>query len=216
MDQLRSDGDALTCGHDHRADNHQCTIVPLQRGQKPKHNEGARQDAESNRQASDADAYRVLTIHIERLSRPEQQHGEEVGATDERDDERKPQYPRRLLQSRRKHGIFCPFPFPDEKCHKQEEAGEQRREYMGGRPGILVAAPLQAGHEDQHATDTQEASNEVDLLEDLRARQTHRVDSGWWEVKDQGHDETDSSPGSTKGATIAPAGMSGNELSPQY
>ena len=62
--------------------------MTLEGGEQPKHDHRSREDAESNGQASNADADGILTVDVEGLGGPEEEDGEEVGARDEGDDER--------------------------------------------------------------------------------------------------------------------------------
>ena len=80
----------------------------------------------------------------------------------------------------------------------------------------LVTTPLQARQEDNHAGDGEEASDEVNLANELLLRQSLRVDAWWREVENRGHDQADKSPHGTQEADVAPTVTRGNQLAPQH
>ena len=74
---------------------------------------------------------------------------------------------------------------------------------------------MQASHEQDHAGNAEEATNKIDLSDDLSARHAPGVDSGGWEVEEQGSKEPDPSPCTTQGTTVPPACMGSDELGPE-
>ena len=79
----------------------------------------------------------------------------------------------------------------------------------------LIATPLKSRHENEHTADTQESTDKVNLLNSLLLRQSLRVDSWWWEVEDDGHDESDRGPDTAQDTTIPPSCMRRDQLGPQ-
>lgn len=75
----------------------------------------------------------------------------------------------------------------------RQERGSERREKTN-----LITTPLHASHEENHASDAQEPSNEVNLTDYFSSAQADRVDSRRWEVEEEGHEETNRYPDSAK------------------
>ena len=78
----------------------------------------------------------------------------------------------------------------------------------------LIATPLEPCHKKNHADNTKEASNKIDPTDDLFLRQTLRVDSGWREVEEKSHEETNGSPNTAQKTAVPPSSVRGDELSP--
>ena len=78
----------------------------------------------------------------------------------------------------------------------------------------LIATPRQTCHKYEHTGNTQESTNEVNLLNNIHLRQSLGVNSGWWEVEDDGHDESDCSPDTTQDTAISPSCMFRDQLGP--
>ena len=136
--------------------------------QQPQHNTRAGQDAEADRNASNANAHGIVTVDIEGLGRPEHEDGKEVGAGDEGDDESEDERPRRLLDASRKHGILGKLHLPDHKRSQQDHTNDEGSENMSRFPRILpsslamspslflpailmtnlITTPLHSAHED--------------------------------------------------------------------
>ncbi len=68
----------------------------------------------------------------------------------------------------------------------------------------LVSTPLKTCHEYEHTSNTQESTNEVNLLNNLHLCQSFGIGSGWWEVEDDGHNESDRGPDTTQDTAISP------------
>lgn len=157
-----------------------------------------------------------MTVDIEGLSRPEHDDGEEVGAGNCSDDQCQGKDSGFLLHSRREHGELCEFRFPDGESDEEEYGTENKRcQHMGGTPFVLVATPLETSEEQNHADDGESSADKVDFTNDLFPGQAARVGSRWWEVKEQCADETDNSPETAQKGAPAPAGVTGNQLSPK-
>lgn len=94
--------------------------------QKPKDYDCTCQDTKTNGQTSDAYAHRILAVYVEGLRWPEEEHGEEVGAGDEGDDEGQGKNTGCLLQTSWEHGVFGEFRFPNHEGYEQEKADDER------------------------------------------------------------------------------------------
>lgn len=127
----------LTSCHQDRRDNQQLLVMTSEHTKQPKHNKSSCQDTKSNRQPSDSDANRIMSIDIKCLRGPEEQDGEEVGSGYEGDDEGRDENTGVLLEASGKHGEFGEFPFPDEKGCYETHSNEQRGEDVSGCPGVL-------------------------------------------------------------------------------
>lgn len=77
----------LTGRHHNRRDDQELSIAAPQHAQKPQDNKSSDQDAESNRKTTNTTSDRIVTVHVVRLSGPEEDDGEKVGSGDEGDDE---------------------------------------------------------------------------------------------------------------------------------
>jgi len=107
--------------------------------QQPKDHKRPGENTKANRQPSYPHAYRVLAVHVEGLGRPEAQHGEEIGAADEGDDESEGEDPRRLLEARGEHWVFCKLGFVDNEGYEKEEPDEEGYEDVGRLPRVLIS-----------------------------------------------------------------------------
>lgn len=83
-------------------------------------------------------------------------------------------------------------------------------------PRVLVATPLHAHHEEEHAGDGKEAAEVVNLSENLLAAQALAVGSRGRVVEHGRHDKTDESPEAAPEADVAPCGVRGDELRPEH
>ena len=151
--------------------------------QQHQHDNSTCQNAESNRKSSEAHADRVVSIHVERLGRPEHEDGEEIGARDEGDDKCESEDARLLAQTLGEHGVLCTVYFPKDEGYEQNCTEDKRHEHVGGAPFVLVSvvmlaeagrgveydlpSPLHSHHEEKHSADRQETSDVVDLSEHL-------------------------------------------------
>lgn len=108
----------LTRCHDNGADDHQLPVIPFEGTEQEKHNHSSSHNAEPYGYSSNPDTNRVVAVYVERLRRPEEEDGNEVGPGDEGDYECHKKNARGLLQACRKHGEFGEFCFPDCKGHK--------------------------------------------------------------------------------------------------
>lgn len=87
---------------------------------------------------------------------------------------------------------------------------------MGRLPWVLVSSPLQPSHEEDHADYTEDATNEIDSADHFLLRQTLRVDSGWREIEEEGHEESDGSPNAAEKTAVPPSGFRSDELAPEH
>ena len=81
------------------------------------------------------------------------------------------------------------------------------------RPLILIPTPQQSSNEEDKAAYTQKTSHEIDLGNCLSSSQTHRVDSRWWEVVKQDHQQAEEIPNSADKSTPPPRRVISDELS---
>lgn len=93
--------------------------MSTENGQQPKHDESTSQNGEAYGETSQADTDGIMTIDVERLSRPEHENGKEVGAGDESDDERQGEDSRILSKSFGEHGIFGEIGLPDQESNQE-------------------------------------------------------------------------------------------------
>lgn len=153
------------------------------------HHNGTRQDTKPNRYSSNPNAYRVVSVHIESLSWPEEQDREEVGTGDCGNDQSEDKDSWGLLQASWEHGVLGEFCLPDGEGDKEQGTDEEGNEDVGRFPTVLksvsvrqslafkigtylIASPMQTCHEHQHARDAQSPANEVNLLEDFHLGQS--------------------------------------------
>ena len=61
--------------------------MSLKQTQQPKNDASSCQDSKADRKTPNSDSDGVVSVDVKRLGRPEHQHGEEIGAGDEGDDE---------------------------------------------------------------------------------------------------------------------------------
>ena len=127
----------LTSCHENAAHNQELLVVSSEHTQQDQHNTSTSQDTESNRKTANTDINGVMTVNIERLSRPEHEHREEVGSGDESDDQSQTQGSRLLLQACGEDGVFSAVYLPETKGSEQEEAKDQRGKDVSGAPGVL-------------------------------------------------------------------------------
>lgn len=78
-----------------------------------------------------------MVVHVEGFRGPEHEHGEEVCARNESDDQSQTQSARFLLYPCREHGILGAINLPKSEGHKQKETNNQWCENMSRGPGIL-------------------------------------------------------------------------------
>lgn len=78
-----------------------------------------------------------MAINIECLGWPEHNNGEEIGAGNERDNKRKSENARLLLETRGEYGVVCPINFPEAKSNEQNEPNNQWGKDMSRCPFIL-------------------------------------------------------------------------------
>lgn len=105
--------------------------------QEDQHNTGTSQDAKANRKTANTDINRIMSVHVERLGGPEHEHGEEVGAGDEGDDQGQTQGARLLLQTCGEDGVFSTVDLPESKGNQHKEAEYKWSEDMSRAPGVL-------------------------------------------------------------------------------
>ncbi len=74
---------------------------------------------------------------------------EEICTGDESDDKGQTENARVLSQSLREHGVLGEFGLPEEEGDEQYDSKDERDEDVNAAPGVLVAAPLHAHHEEQ-------------------------------------------------------------------
>lgn len=160
--------------------------MAAENAEEPKHDDGPGQNAEGDGETTDTDAGGIMAVDVEGLSRPEHDDREEVGAGDEGDDQSQGQDARILLQASWEHGEFGTFDFPDAQDNESCSAKEKGNEDMGRGPFVLfeelavrhgscsgsaganlISSPLQSAEEEDHPRDTQEATNKIDLTDDL-------------------------------------------------
>ena len=138
--------------------------------QQPKHDASTCQNAEPDGDSSDSDTNGVVSVHIERLRRPEHEDREEVGARDECNDERKTENARLLTQTFGEHGVLCAVCLPPDEGDDENSTQDEWCEDMCRAPGILVSgtrsadgirskrannipSPLHSHHEEKHSAD---------------------------------------------------------------
>jgi len=108
---------------------------------------------------------------------------------------------------------------PEQESNEEYRTQDERRQNMGASPAILVTTPLHPlvesattkeelsrathSHEQDHADNTKDPTNIVDLRQDLFARHTGAVDPWWREVEDGCHDESDEVPTEQKGRRVS-------------
>ena len=141
--------------------------------------------------------------------------GEEIRSGDEGDDESQTQNTRVLSQTLGKHRILRTVCFPEEECDQKNGSKNERGEHVGASPAVLITAPLHAGHEQNHASNAQDAADIVDLSKNLLSTHANAVDSRWREVKDGGHDQTDQVPDTAQQTNPAPRAVVCNKLAPE-
>jgi hypothetical protein len=158
-----------------------------------------------------------MAIHVEGLSRPEHDHREEVCARDKGDDESEGEDSRLLLEAAWKHGPFGPLDFPDrEGDEEQNTAEDDWDEDVSGGPLVLISAPFDAGQEQDHARNAEEATDKVDFGNYFHLAKAAGVWSGWWEIEKEGAKEACGGPSAAKGTAIPPASMRGDQLTPKH
>jgi hypothetical protein len=113
---------ATASGHQDRRSDEQFLIVASQHRQQPQYDAGTCQDAETDGDSADTNTNRVVSVDVESLRRPEHEDGEEVGAGDERDDERETKDPRFLTQTLGEHWVLRAICFPQDKCDDESGA----------------------------------------------------------------------------------------------
>jgi len=157
-----------------------------------------------------------MAIDIIRLRRPEEQDGEEVRAGDERNNKGEGQDPWLLQDLAGEHGILGPFHLIDDEGGKHDETNDERCEHVCARPGVLVPAPLDGGHEEQETEDGEEATDVVNAREGLPLRESGGVGARWREVEDGGEDEADEGPYAAEETDVAPRSVGRDQLAPEH
>lgn len=105
--------------------------------QKPQDYAGATQNPKADGKTAHADVDGVVSIHIERLRRPEHQDGEEVAAGDESDDQRQAQGARLLLQSRWEDRVASAVDLPEAERDENDKPENEGGENVSGCPFVL-------------------------------------------------------------------------------
>lgn len=207
---------ATSSGHEDRGNNEELTVVSTEDREQPQHDTGSGQNTETDGNSSDTNSNGVMPVHVEGLCWPEHDDREEIGTRDGSDEQSKAESFGLSLHACWKHGILGKFCFPNgEGNEKEYRTDDQGSNDMGRVPGILIAAPLQASQENNHAGDGQASTDEVDLGDDLFLCETTRVWSGRREVEEQGSEEANGSPKSAEEGAPSPAGVGSNQLCPQ-
>lgn len=111
------------------------------------------------------------------------------------------------------HRILSTLPLPKTERNHHRHTHKQRSKRMRIRPLILVSTPEQSRNKEDKAAYTQEASHEIDLCNCLSACETHRIDSRWWEVVEEDHQESEEIPNSADKSTPPPRRVISDELS---
>lgn len=78
-----------------------------------------------------------MAIDVESFCGPEHDHREEIGPGDEGDEQRKAKSTRLLFDARGEDRVLGAIRFPETEGDQQNNAKDQRDEYMGTRPWIL-------------------------------------------------------------------------------
>ena len=112
--------------------------------QQHQHDDSTCQNAKSNRKSSEAHADRVVSIHVERLGRPEHEDGEEIGARDEGDDECEREDARLLAQTLGEHGVLCTVYFPEDEGYQEDGTKDKRHKNVRRAPFVLVSGVVLA------------------------------------------------------------------------
>lgn len=76
-----------TCCHENATDNQQLLVAAAEHTEQPQHDTSTTHDPKANGKTAHAHGHRVMTVHVERLRRPEHDDGEKVGTRDEGDDQ---------------------------------------------------------------------------------------------------------------------------------
>lgn len=101
------------------------------------HDTGTSQNAKANGKTANADTNGIMSVHVESLGWPEHEHGEEVGARDEGDNQGQTQGARLLLQTCGEDGVFSTIDLPESKSNQHNEAEDKWSEDMSRAPGVL-------------------------------------------------------------------------------
>lgn len=205
----------LTCSHEAARDKHEHSYLSLRPTEENEYNARAGQDGKSKGKIADANLSSVMSIRIVRLSGPEENDGEEVGAGDEGNDESQQEDPGFSGNGPWKHGEFGKLPLVDDKGEEKEDTNNKRSQYVGGAPTVLVTAPLYGGHEEQEPTDGEDSADVINSPGDFPPRESYRDGSRGREVKDEGQDKADKGPHAADDADVAPRSVKGNVLGPK-
>ena len=180
-------------------------------GQEPENDARTGENGAADGQTTEADVDRIVAVDVERLGGPEHENGEEVGSAHEGDDQRQGEHTGVLAETLGEHGVLR-VAFPDHKGDQHDGAQEEGNQGMRARPGVLVATPLHAGHEQNHADDAEESAYVVDLGQDLLPGHAAAVYTRRRVVEDGGHDESDERPQTAEQADPAPRGVESDQL----
>lgn len=106
---------ATACCHETRRNEQEDAVTAAELGEQPQHDACADEDGEADWHASQADADGVVAVYVEGLGGPEEQHGEEVCAGDEGDNEREEEDAWLFFNAAGKHGVLGAVDFPEDE-----------------------------------------------------------------------------------------------------
>jgi len=146
-----------------------------------------------------------VAVDVEGLRWPKHEVGKEVHARDECDEQCQQQDSGILLYSSWEHGELGEFGFPNAEAGEASHSEKERHQNVSRGPWVLVASPLKSCEEQDHAGNAQEATDEIDLLQNLLFRLAKGIDSGRWVVENEDEQEANRIPCADDGANISPA-----------
>ena len=179
---------AAAGGHHAGGDNHEPFVATAEDGQEPEDDTSACEDGETDWQTADTDTDWVVAVDVEGLGGPEEEDGEEVCARDECDDECQGEDSRVFLKAGGEHRVFCAIYFPKAEGDQEDRSDKEWDKSVSGFPGILfglldvvlesegvrtylVTSPEKTSNEENHASDREESSDEVNTSDDFLVSQ---------------------------------------------
>lgn len=127
------------CGHEDTPEHHEPADAALQYENETEIDASSADDTETNWKSADANPDRVVTVDVEHLGRPEEEHDEEVASADECDEQDR--YHGGLAARKdtgRNHGMRGKLDFVDAKDGNEGATQEEGSKNIGAGPFVLL------------------------------------------------------------------------------
>lgn len=118
-----------------------------------------------------------------------------------------------MFDASREHREFGAVHLPEAEGGQECSTKEKRDKDVSRCPWVLVASPLKSRKEQNHAANAEQAADVIDLFQDLASWLAKGVDTRWWKVKEQCHQEANAIPCADNGADVSPVGIVCEQIS---